>query len=52
MDRLTLPQIPALPTLERSHTDDLKVENDATRVWLLRMTVADGAPYDHEVSSR
>ena len=33
----------ALPTLATSQFDDLKVETDAERVWLSRMTKEDGA---------
>lgn len=50
----TLPELTALPTIWSSHFDDLKIEEvnhgGERRVWLSRMTVADGAPYDNQVT--
>jgi hypothetical protein len=39
-----------LPTLRVGHTDDLKLESETERVWLSRMTKADGAGQDHQVT--
>ena len=36
-------------TLNSGHFDNLKVEEGKVRVWLSRMTRADGAPYDNQV---
>ena len=46
----TLAELEAMPTLEHGHFDNLKIETPTTRVWLSRMTKADGAPYENEVS--
>ncbi len=46
----TLAELEALPTLSQGHTDDLKVETENTRVWLSRMTVEDGEPYNNKVT--
>lgn len=46
----TLAELQAMPTIRVGHTDDLKVEGLVRRVWLSRLTVADGAPYDNEVA--
>lgn len=32
----------ALPTLSQGHTADLKIDTGTLRVWLSRMTIADG----------
>jgi len=50
MKRYTLNELEALPTLRVGHFDDLKVETPDTRVWLSRMTKADGADYDNAVT--
>lgn len=46
----TLAQLKAMPTLFVSHTDDLKVDTQSERVWLSRMTRADGMPYNNQVT--
>lgn len=46
----TLAELEALPTLSQGHTDDLKIETENTRVWLSRMTVEDGEPYNNKVT--
>lgn len=48
--KYTLSQLEAMPTLEQGHTDDLKVDELETRVWLSRMTIEDGQPYDNQVT--
>ena len=46
----TLKQMERMPTIGQGHTDDLKVETDDTRIWLSRMTIEDGMPYNNEVT--
>jgi hypothetical protein len=46
----SLEELESLPTLTEGHMDDLKVDDGEYRVWLSRMTKADGAPYDHRVT--
>lgn len=48
--RYTLAQLQRTPTIRQGQTDDLKVEAGALRVWLSRMRVEDGAPYNNEVT--
>ena len=47
---LTLEYLKSLPTLHQGQTDDLKIERDYTRVWLSRLTIEDGQPYDNQVT--
>lgn len=47
---MTLHDLQSLPTLAVGQTDDLKFDNGEKRVWLSRMTVADGMPYDNQVT--
>ena len=47
---LTLDYLEDLPTINDGQFDDLKIEEPDVRVWLSRMTVADGAPYDNQVT--
>ena len=50
----TLGELEDMPIITEGHTDDLKVEEMIygvkVRVWLSRMTVADGMPYDNQVT--
>jgi hypothetical protein len=46
----TLAELEAMPTLCISQSDDLKVEDGDTRVWLARTTVLDGEPFDNRVT--
>ena len=39
----------ALPTLQAGHCSDLKVDDGRYRVWLSRMDMTDGEPYDNTV---
>jgi len=39
-----------LPTIKEGHFDNLKMEKNGVQYWLSRMTVADGAPYDNQVT--
>lgn len=50
MKKYTLKQLNAMPTLEQGHTDDLKLDELETRVWLSRMTIEDGQPYNNQVT--
>ena len=50
MQKYTLNELEAMPTLSQGQTDDLKVEKENVRVWLSRMTIADGMPYNNEVT--
>lgn len=45
----SLARLEALPTIRQGHFDNLKVEYQNYRLWLSRMTVADGALHDHMV---
>lgn len=46
----TKKHLEGLPTLSQGQTDNLKIERPAYRVWLSRMTVADGMEYDNQVT--
>jgi hypothetical protein len=46
----TLEELSRLPTIRSAHFDDLKIEAGAVRVWLSRLTVADGARYENQVT--
>ena len=48
--KYTLKQLEKLPTIRVGHTDDLKIESGIGHVWLSRMTVEDGMPYDNQVT--
>lgn len=37
-------------TISQGHTDDLKIETKTKRVWLSRLTIADGMPYNNQVT--
>lgn len=39
-----------LPTLATGQADNLKVDDGEIRVWLSRMTKADGMPYNGQVT--
>lgn len=47
--RFSLKQINAIPTISEGHTDDLKLDDGVTRVWVSRMTIEVGADRDNEV---
>ena len=52
--QFTLQEIESIPTLIDSQYDDLKInemiEGVKVRVWLSRCRVADGMPYDNQVT--
>ncbi len=50
MRKYTLRELQAMETISQGHTDDLKVKTGDTKVWLSRMTVEDGMPYDNMVT--
>lgn len=48
--RYRLSELQALPTISHGQDADLKIETKTRRVWLSRMTVADGMPYNNMVT--
>jgi hypothetical protein len=50
MTRYTAAELRDLPTLSQGQADDLKVQDGKIRVWLSRMTVEDGMPYDDQIT--
>lgn len=46
----SLKRLQSLPTLHQGQCDDLKIETNKIRVWLSRLTKADGMPYDNQVT--
>lgn len=50
MKKYSLAELKKLPTIHSAHFDNLKVETPTRRVWLSRMTKADGASCDNEVT--
>lgn len=48
--RYGLAELQRLPTLSTGQADDLKIDDEETRVWLSRCTVADGEPYNNKVT--
>lgn len=49
-DFYTLQELQDMPTIDSGHTDDLKVDTGTVRVWLSRLTVEDGMPYNNQVT--
>jgi hypothetical protein len=49
MERMTTRELDNLPTLSNGWCGDLKVDDGATRVWLYRVGLADGAPFENTV---
>lgn len=49
-----LAELEGLPVISQGHSDNLMVDTEIggtrVRVWLCRMGIADGAPYDHGVT--
>lgn len=50
MKKYTLRELQAMETIEQGHTDNLKIKTEDTKVWLSRMTVEDGMPYNNMVT--
>lgn len=46
----TLKQLQARKTIAQGQADDLKIETAQHRVWLSRMTIEDGMPYNNQVT--
>jgi hypothetical protein len=46
----TTTELEILPTLAQGQTDNLKVDDGETRVWLCRCGVADGMPYENQIT--
>jgi hypothetical protein len=36
--------------IEQGHTDDLIKSTPTSRIWISRLTIADGMPYDNQVT--
>jgi len=49
MKRLTLQEAKNMPVLSQGHFDNLILEENNQRVWLSRMTIADGMPYNNQI---
>ena len=47
---LTLDYLDGLPTIESGHFDNLKIQEPDVRVWLSRLTLEDGMPYNNQVT--
>lgn len=50
MERFTLKEIKALPTIRSSHFDNLKIDTGSDRIWISRMTIQDGMPYNNQIT--
>lgn len=48
--KYTVRYLASLPTLHEGHFENLKIETPKERVWLSRMTIEDGMPYNNEVT--
>lgn len=48
--RFTLAEIEAMPTLRQGHYDNLKIDTGNIHVWLSRVGVKDGMPYNNQVT--
>ena len=50
MRKYTLRELEQLETISQGQTDNLKIKTEDTKVWLSRMTVEDGMPYNNMVT--
>ena len=50
MRKYTLRELQQLKTISQGQTDNLKIKTEDTKVWLSRMTVEDGMPYNNMVT--
>lgn len=48
--RYTLAELNSMPTIHEGHFDNIKYDDGKARVMISRMSVADGAPYDNQVT--
>lgn len=46
----SLKKLLAMPTLAIGQTDDLKIDEGSIRIWVSRLTVEDGMPYNHQLT--
>jgi len=49
MRKYTANELEELPTLSSGHFDNLKIDDGQYRVWLSRVGIADGMPYDNQI---
>lgn len=50
MSGYSLSEIEAMETIHQGQYDDLKIDTGTERVWLSRLTVEDGMPYNNQVT--
>lgn len=50
MKHFSLQELESLETLSSGHFDNLKLESKNCRIWLSRMTIEDGMPYNNQVT--
>ena len=50
MKKYTLRELQKLETISQGHTDNLKIKTENKKVWLSRMTIEDGMPYNNMVT--
>lgn len=48
--RYTASELDDMETIHSGQYDNLKIDTGAKRVWLSRLTVADGQPYDNQIT--
>lgn len=48
--RYTLDEIEDMPTIHQGQFDNLKYQDANTKIWLSRLTVEDGQPYNNQVT--
>lgn len=48
--KYTLAELKEMPTIHSGHFDNLKLDDGNTRITLSRMTIADGMPYNNQVT--
>ena len=49
--KYTAKELEKMPTISEGQADDLKVEKKSKyRIWLSRMTIEDGMPYNNQVT--
>lgn len=46
----TANELKTMPTILSGHFDNLKIDKGDLRVWLSRLTIADGMPYNDQVT--
>jgi len=50
MRKFSLKEICSMPVLKQGHFDNLVYESTTKRVWLSRMTIEDGMPFNNQVT--